>query len=623
MVRIKSILYIYLILFSTINSFPLQKRKLASLTLDNSNWNYDSTNNVYYQIGVTYCTSPASETYETLGIYIPGEYMTCTQGSSTYTCSINSSGTKGSYTSKNAPFVMPVNTSGYSAMKAPTSYSYNTVSAFLEKGIIYIYAGCRGKYEGSETDNSYYAGAPWGITDLKAAIRFLRYNSASIPGDLTRFYTFGHSGGGAQSCLMGVTGNSNLFNDYLNDIGAAMKDANGNEIKDNIKGSQCWCPITNLDTADAAYEWNMGQYTSSGTRASGTFTKALSDDLTSKYVDYVNNLKLKDPNGNELTLASTNTGTYYDYLKSVIEESLNNFLSDTTFPYTPSSSSSGGSNGGPPSRKRNLDTYETAADYIASLNSDEEWITYDSSSGNYTISSVEAFVKHCKSASKDVGAFDGLSGTATENKLFGISYSIYAKHFDSIMANLLNDKASTYSSYSDWDSSYPNNFNNDLSVTDKLGKTVSSRVNMYNPMYYIHSYYEGYKFSDVADYFRINTGINQGDTSNVVEMNLFLALANYGKNVAFTTVWAQGHTEAERSGNAEDNFISWIAQIEGVSDKTPSTTSTTTTTTSTTTSSTTKTSSTIDDDDPVVITTNSNFTKLNLVMIISIIFILI
>ena len=46
----------------------------------------------------------------------------------------------------------------------------------------------------------------------------------------------------------------------------------------------------------------------------------------------------------------------------------------------------------PPSL-RNLDTtYETAADYIASLNSDEEWITYDSTTGNYSISSVEAFV---------------------------------------------------------------------------------------------------------------------------------------------------------------------------------------------------------------------------------------
>ena len=121
----------------------------------------------------------------------------------------------------------------------------------------------------------------------------------------------------------------------------------------------------------------------------------------------------------------------------------------------------------------------------------------------------------------------------------------------------------------------------------------------------------------------INTGITQSDTSNVVEINLYLALLNYGKNAEFTTVWNQGHTEAERTGSAEDNFISWIGKIEGVSDKTPSTTSTTTTTTSTTTSSTTKTSSTIDDDDPVVITTNSNFTKLNLVMIISIIFILI
>ena len=389
------------------------------------------------------------------------------------------------------------------------------------------------------------------------------------------------------------------------------------------------CPITNLDTADAAYEWNMGQYASSGTRASGTFTKVLSDDLTSKYVDYINDLKLKDPNGNELTITNTNSGTYYDYLKSVIEESLNNFLSDTTFPYTPSSSSSGGPSGGPngdpPSRKRNLDTYETATDYIASLNSDEEWITYDSTTSKCTISSVQAFITHCKSATKDVGAFDGLSGTATENKLFGISYSDNAKYFDSIMANLLTDKASTYSSYSDWDSSYPTDFTNDLSVTDKLGKTVSSRVNMYNPMYYIHSYYDGYKSSDVADYFRINSGINQGDTSNVVEMNLFLALSNYGKKVDFTTVWAQGHTEAERSGSANDNFISWIGQIEGVSDTTTSTTSTTTTSTtsSTTTSTSSTTTSTDDDDDPEVYTTNSNIMKYNIIMIISIMLFLI
>ena len=403
MSRINSILFIYLILFSQFNSTPKKRHIDYSLALDSSNWSYDSTNNVYYQIGVTYCTSPVSTTYETLGIYVPGEYMTCTSSGSTYSCSINSSGTKGSYTAKNAPFVMQVNTSGYSAMKAPTSYSYNTVSNFLEKGIIYIYAGCRGRYESSST--TILSGAPWGVTDLKAAIRFLRYNSDLLPGDLDRFYTFGHSGGGAQSCLMGVTGNSELYKDYLNSIGAAMEDADGNEIEDNIKGSQCWCPITNLDTADAAYEWNMGQYFSTGTRASGTFTKSLSDDLAAKYVDYVNAIKLKDPDGNELTLTSTNAGTYYDYLKSVIEESLNNFIADTTFPYTPSSSGQGGpggqggssrpsgsgsppndsgsppnGSGSPPSgsssppsssSKRNLETsYATADDYISSLNSD-------------------------------------------------------------------------------------------------------------------------------------------------------------------------------------------------------------------------------------------------------------
>ena len=195
-----------------------------------------------------------------------------------------------------------------------------------------------------------------------------------------------------------------------------------------------------------------------------------------------------------------------------------------------------------------------------------------------------------------------MSKTQAENKLFGISYSTNTKHFDSIMANLLSDKSSTYSSLTNWDSSYSTEYTNDLSVTDHLGKTITERVNMYNPMYYLNSYYDRYESSDVADYFRINTGITQGDTSNVVEMNLFLALSNYGKNVQFTTVWDKGHTEAERSGDADDNFISWIAQIEGVSNDGDTTDD--------------------DDDEPQVISTNSNSLKLNIISIIWLILIL-
>ena len=145
------------------------------------------------------------------------------------------------------------------------------------------------------------------------------------------------------------------------------------------------------------------------------------------------------------------------------------------------------------------------------------------------------------------------------------------------MKDLLNTNTADYSSLTNWDGSYPTEYSNDLSVKDSLGKTIEERAKMYNPMYYLHSYYgAGENPSDVADYFRINTGITQGDTSNVVEMNLYLALLNYGKNATFTTVWNQGHTEAERSGSATDNFIAWIAGIEGVQVVQTSTSTTTT-----------------------------------------------
>ena len=48
----KSILLIYLVLFSTLNCLPNKRQFDNSLILSTSNWSYDSTNNVYYQIGV-------------------------------------------------------------------------------------------------------------------------------------------------------------------------------------------------------------------------------------------------------------------------------------------------------------------------------------------------------------------------------------------------------------------------------------------------------------------------------------------------------------------------------------------------------------------------------------------
>ena len=40
-----------------------------SLDFDNNNWNYDSENGVFYQIGLVYCTKPVNTDYQSLSIY--------------------------------------------------------------------------------------------------------------------------------------------------------------------------------------------------------------------------------------------------------------------------------------------------------------------------------------------------------------------------------------------------------------------------------------------------------------------------------------------------------------------------------------------------------------------------
>ncbi|MCF2683711.1 hypothetical protein [Faecalicatena contorta] len=191
-------------------------------------------------------------------------------------------------------------------------------------------------------------------------------------------------------------------------------------------------------------------------------------------------------------------------------------------------------------------TYETVQDYIDSLNKDNTWVSYDSETNTATITSIEDFVTNCKKASKSVGAFDDLNATQGENMLFGYNDGNGA-HFDSVMTELLKDNETYGASYAA-----------DLEKKDTLGNTVDYRVNMYNPMYYLSDYYEGYQTSNVAQYWRIRTGIAQGDTALFTEMNLTLALENYGRQVDFETVWGAGHTMAKRTGNSTENFINWV-----------------------------------------------------------------
>ena len=325
---------------------------------------------------------------------------------------------------------------------------------------------------------------------------------------------------------------------------------------------------------------------------------------------YINALNLTDEDGNVLTLTESDegiwqAGSYYDYIKGAIETSLNNFLSDTEFPYTASSGNGGfggmggrgmrDMNGEPPEGMKDMrggfggdrggmggfpgadgeeggfeamdgiaragaastgvsmsGTYETAQDYIDALNANGEWVIYDADTNTATITSVADFTQALKSASKGIAAFDQLDAGQGENTLFGYGDGSGA-HFDATLAGLVSD------------TEYADDFAEDLSRQDALGNTVDTRVDMYNPMYYLCDAYDGYGTATPATYWRIRTGINQGDTALCTEINLALAADAYSDDtqVDFATVWGQGHTMAERTGDSTTNFIEWVNACMG------------------------------------------------------------
>lgn len=420
---------------------------LSKLAIDNAAWSYDSKSDVYYQTGIQYCASPAATSYENMAVYVPGGYLSGTRNDDgkTYTCKVRDSAAVGGYTSANAPVVIPIDTPGYVAQKPPTSYDADGLSKYLEAGIVYVWPGCRGRNNGTNPDGSTFAGgAPWGVTDLKAAIRCLGYNASRIPGGASRVFAFGMSGSGGQCAVVGATGDSELYAPYLESIGAVFSASDGTTISDAIAGAMCWCPITALGIAD------------------------------------------------------------------------------------------------------------------------ETWIRYDSAKNTATITSVGAFVRHCKHASKGVGAFDALDCNQNENYLFG-NATADSLHFDSIMASLLASEKDSYATCSDYGPSYAGAYAADMNNADDLGTRTATRQRMYNPMYFVAKRLGGYGKATAAEHWRIRTGIRQGDTSLTTELNLALALrANPTvSDVDFATVWDKAHTTAERRGSSTANFIAGVGRCCG------------------------------------------------------------
>ncbi len=123
----------------------------------------------------------------------------------------------------------------------------NVISVALAKGYVVASPGCRGIIQ---NDVLCMDDALACIVDLKAAVRYLRYNDAVMPGDAEKIISNGTSIGGAISAILGVTGNSKDYEPYLKALGAA-------DARDNVFAASCHCPTSGLDDVDMAYGWQL------------------------------------------------------------------------------------------------------------------------------------------------------------------------------------------------------------------------------------------------------------------------------------------------------------------------------------------------------------------------------
>lgn len=597
--------------------------EFKSLALDMGAWKYDADNDVYYQLGLTYCKSPATKTYESLAVFVPGAYFSAEKNGSSFSCTVDPKAVVGGFTPSTAPVLMPINTGTLAAQMSPTVYGYQGLAPYLEAGCIYVYAGFRGRSAGYDTasgdDDLFPGGSPWPVVDLKAAVRYLRYNADVLPCDPSRVFVFGFGAGGGVSAVLGASGDSEVYRPYLESIGAVTHDAQGAPVSDAIAGSASWCPSTSFDVADAAYEWSQGQYATTDSRAEGTWTRQLSQDMACAYGAWVNEMDLRGSDDAQLTLDETSAGayslgSYAEHLLGVIDEAATDFVRNTPFPYayTPQTLEDPFFPGDPnlvssrgetplPDASRDDDAeagdgsaaadsadgagqpadaasatepasdlpsgvaqvqstiYGSPQDYFASLNSDNVWINYSIKSQEVSVSSLRDFSQHVRPAAAPALAFDSPDRATPANQLFGVGEES-TLHFDAMAAELVEGRADAYATLAGWKEEYATAWSDDLEKVDSLDSPIDRRVAMMNPLYWLSGHYEGYGQANVAPHWRINEGLFDSHVPLCCAQNVVLALSKYDgvADVAYTPVWGQGHVLAERSGTATSNLVQWV-----------------------------------------------------------------
>jgi hypothetical protein len=294
--------------------FPKDNFTIETKTVKTSGGERKVTYRSYMHI--LYVTNPVDKDYQSMNVSVPVKIDEVVVDAT------------------NAPILFSIGVGGYmSVNNALTGLGQagrvirNTDLA-LAAGYVVVSPGCRGR-DNKAADGTYYGKAPAAIVDLKAAVRYIRHNKGVIPGNVDRIISTGVSAGGALSALLGASGNSQLYDPYLKEIGAA-------DAQDNIFGSACFCPITDLEHADGAYEWMYG---STLTKA-GLVDQELSKQLKAINVTYQASLNLRGSGGFG-TITADNYDKYLlqyylipsanKYLKSLSDEKRKEYLANNNW----------------------------------------------------------------------------------------------------------------------------------------------------------------------------------------------------------------------------------------------------------------------------------------------------
>ncbi len=270
--------------------------------------------------------------------------------------------------------------SGSSAMLAGGRRVSNARLA-LAAGYVVVEPGARGRTLVNGA-GEYYGVAPAALVDLKAAVRYLKFNKGRVPGNVERIVSSGTSAGGALSSLLGATGDSPLYKPYLDALGAAP-------ASDAIFAVGTWCPITDLDHADMAYEWNWG----ANPLASGARVDAeVSRTLAAGFAEHQASLGLRGAG----SFGPLTAETYGDHLvQTYLLPEATRFLAAL------------------PAAER--------ASYLAA-NPNIKW-----SKGKAAFGWAD-YLRHVGPRKKGVPAFDAFDLSSPENNLFGAG-TVKARHF--------------------------------------------------------------------------------------------------------------------------------------------------------------------------------------------------